>query len=60
MLDSLLPMRPESTLITLTGSDAVARFAADLAAQSWCIDVSAFPLKALHAGSNYNAWLYSG
>lgn len=35
------------------------RFAADLASASWCIDVSAFPLKALHADSNYNAALDS-
>lgn len=35
------------------------RFAVDLAAASWCIDVSAFPLKALHADSNYNAALDS-
>ncbi|OEZ57623.1 hypothetical protein JAB5_44880 [Janthinobacterium sp. HH103] len=35
------------------------RFAADLAADSWCVDVSTFPLKALHADSNYNAALES-
>lgn len=45
----------ETSITTLTVSEAVKSFAADLKAQSWCIDVSAFPLKALHAESNYNA-----
>lgn len=45
----------KTSIPALTVSEAVKRFAADLKAQSWCIDVSAFPLKALHAESNYNA-----
>ena len=35
------------------------RLASDLTAESWCIDVSSFPLKALHANSNYNAAIES-
>jgi hypothetical protein len=54
-MTSSSPVAFDSSIATLTISAVVKRFAADLAAQSWCIDVSAFPLKALHAESNYNA-----
>lgn len=50
------------TLATETPSPAVLaesailkRYAEDLKSQSWCIDVSSSPVKALHADSNHNA-----
>ena len=46
---------PEGQIETLTAKEAVRKFAAALKAQSWCIDVSTSPVKALHADSNYNA-----
>lgn len=41
--------------IVLSERDVLKRYAEDLKRQSWCIDVSASPVKALHADSNHNA-----
>jgi hypothetical protein len=46
---------PESSTVEISINEAIKQFADDLTAQSWCIDVSAHPIKALHAASNYNA-----
>ena len=54
-----LTLATKTTPTLLSPKLITQRFAADLAADSWCIDVSAFPLKALHADSNYNAALES-
>jgi hypothetical protein len=41
----------------LTPSEATIQYAAHLQEQQWCIDTSAFPVKALHPASNQNAAL---
>jgi len=41
----------------LTPSEAVTQYAAHLRAQHWCIDTSAFPVKALHPTTGHNASL---
>ena len=50
---SLVPTKTPAAI--LPENEIIRRYAADLAAESWCIDMSAHPTKALHAASNYNA-----
>ncbi|MGZ9711496.1 primase-helicase family protein [Glaciimonas sp. GNP009] len=50
---SIVPNKVTPTV--LPSAEILRRLAADLIAESWCIDLSAFPHKALHADSNYNA-----
>lgn len=51
---SLVPSDKTSPL-PLPAKDVIRRYAEHLKQQSWCIDVSSCPIKALHADSNYNA-----
>lgn len=55
MTQPLALVKPETTPTLLSPARIAQRFADHLISKSWCVDVSAFPLKALHAESNYNA-----